>query len=52
MDQGDMWVFCETCRKRIGKYKMYFAQEHLKKYPAHTKGFVVTPEENYTFAIN
>jgi hypothetical protein len=30
-------IFCDVCGEDLGVERMYWAQEHLKKYPTHLR---------------
>jgi hypothetical protein len=32
-------MICDVCGEDLGAQKVYWAEEHLKKYPTHRKGF-------------
>jgi hypothetical protein len=32
-------MLCDVCGEDLGPQKMYWAEEHLKKYPTHRRGF-------------
>jgi hypothetical protein len=40
------YVLCNKCGENLGDYRMYYAQEHLEKYPDHSSsGFSVLPKK-------
>lgn len=40
LPEHKMMVWCCNCSECIGEHKMYYASEHLKKFPNHHSYFV------------
>ena len=34
-------VICDICGENLEKYRVFYAQEHMKKYPSHTSHRII-----------
>jgi hypothetical protein len=34
------YAFCKDCGECLGEYRLYYAQEHSKKYPTHKRHII------------
>lgn len=40
------YVICNMCGENLGKYREYYAEEHMKKYPDHKSHMIINVYEN------